>query len=102
MKAVLTKSFRFSASSTLRGRALGKNYILEITLDVLDPEKEIDFENKVREHLIGPIHSTDLGETTDQQLLQDLWMKAERAALGCRLSAMTLIRDETARTTFAL
>lgn len=78
---------------------LGKNYILEITLEALDPEKERDFEKKIREGLIRPMDSTDLGETTDQNVLHTFWRQAEEAFPELLFSAMTLVRDETARTT---
>ena len=110
MKAVLTKSFRFSASTTRGGRILGKNFILDIALEALSVEGEEAFEKKTRDGLIRPLESVDLGlhvdflkgvEITDLNLLKAFWREMERLCPEFKLLSMTLRRDESTRTTLS-
>lgn len=108
MKAVITKSFHFSASYAKGERIIGKNYILEAAIDAVSADQEETFEKKVREGLIQRLESSDLSthadllqkaEIDDLGLLKIFWREIARLCPDHKLSALTLYRDTSTRTT---
>ena len=110
MKTALTKSFHFSSSYTKAGRMIGKNYILEMTIEAVASDREELFEKKIREELIRSLESVDLGlhvnflknlEINDSNLLKAFWTEIERLCPDFKLHALTLVRDAVTRTTLS-
>ena len=110
MKTVITKSFHFSASHAKDGRVIGKNYILEIAIEAVEPDQEELFEKKVREKVIRPVESADLGlhvnflagiEVNDLNLMKVFWAELKKICPDFKPQSLTLFRDSGTRTTLS-
>ncbi len=56
MDAELTKSFPLSASYSLDGRSIGRNFTLHVTVDALDEARERELERIVERELLSKVH----------------------------------------------
>ena len=87
---------------------IGKNYILEITIEAVAPAQEELFEKKVRENIIRPLESADLGlhvnflagiEVNDLNLVKAFWAELKKLCPDFKPQTLTLFRDSGTRTT---
>ena len=110
MKITLTKKFHFSASHSAHDRAIGHNYVLNVTTEALDDALEAILEKKVREVLIQKIDSRDLGlhvdflkniDVSDANLLKAFWEVIQPAIHPVQLTALSLEKDERTQVLFS-
>lgn len=103
MSLRLTKFFNFSASYETKGRIIGHNYQLAITMEYLNEEDEVRVTQKIQHELIDKIHSRDFGthvdflknkEITDAVLLEVFLKIIEKAVLPVKVLELSLKRDD--------
>ena len=111
MDAELTKCFAFSASHSSGGRAVGRNYVLSITVPAMREDRESEFEAVVRRELISKLHTRDLSEhvdflknveKTDAALLGAFWTQLEGPLRPYGPKRFALQRDLRTLTTLHL
>ena len=110
MTTAFTKFFHFSASHARGEKIKGHNYVLGVTIDPLEEEKETAFEKKVEAVLIKKLDSRDLGtdvdflknvEINDLNLLRIFWDLLAVQLPPARLRALSLERDKRTHTAFS-
>jgi len=108
LAAELTKAFAFSASFSAGTRAIGRNYILLVTVEALEESRERLFEECVQKELISRVHSRDLTsqvdflkgvEMTDASLLAAFWKRLASPLADYRPKRFALQRDTKTVTT---
>ena len=111
LDADFTKSFAFSASHARGARSIGANYILSLTLAVLDEVGEKELEAIVQSELISQLHTRDLSrsvdflkdvEMNDAALLRAFWERLSGPLARHRLKRLALQRDPRTITTLHL
>jgi hypothetical protein len=86
MGVELSKSFTFSASLRRGERALGRNYVLTLSVAPLDEAREKEFEAAVKRDLVDGLHTRDLSDlpdfkdacASDEALLRAMKKKLDR------------------------
>ena len=103
MNLRLTKFFNFSASYETKGRIIGHNYVLGVTMDYLTEEDEISVSQKIQHDLIDQIHSKDFGlhvgflknkEIVDALLLGSFSEILKKSIFPLKIHTLTLKKDD--------
>jgi hypothetical protein len=107
----LIKYFNFSASYETKGRVIGHNYQLAVTLEYLPEEDEAVVTQKIQRDLIDTIHSRDFGqhvdflknkEITDALLLMEFSQIIRKAIAPAKLLELTLKRNDRSAVTMGM
>ncbi len=109
MKAVLTRSYPFSASFERDEKIHGYNFKLEISVVWVSEQTEFRLDQKVQASLIDQIHSRDLGldvpflanqPISETSLLNTFFEILKKELPDLQILGFALVRDD--RTVFSL